>query len=81
MQDWSTLIIAITTIVYTVGTFWLWRSTRSLLRVNILVALLEHTNIAADDFEKLLSEAVPEAKDLLGKRAVLAIKKALEKAK
>jgi hypothetical protein len=77
LQEWSTVVIALTTICYTIGTFYLWHTTRNSLRLNILVGLLQSQALAKDDFEKLLEEIVPEAKDIFGKKVALAIKRAL----
>ena len=73
-----TAVIAVMTCVYAVGTFFLWQSTRNLLRVNILVGLLQSQAITAADFESLLKESVPEARDIFSKQVVIAIKRALK---
>jgi hypothetical protein len=68
-----TAVVALTTMVYAVGTFYLWKSTRNLLRVNILVGLLQSKAITAADFEALLKHSVPEARDLFNRQVVIAI--------
>ena len=74
LQEWSTVVIALTTICYTIGTIYLWHTTRNSLRVSILLGLLQSQAITADDFESLLKEYVPEARDIFGKQVALAIK-------
>jgi hypothetical protein len=78
LQELSTGVIALTTICYTIGTFYLWHTTRDSLRVNILVGLLQSQALTKDDFETLLQETVSEARDLFGRRVALAVKRALK---
>ena len=81
LQEWSTVVIALTTIFYTIGTIYLWHTTKNSLRVSILVGLLPSQAITADDFESLLKEYVPEARDIFGKQVALAIKRAVDRAR
>jgi hypothetical protein len=65
-QMFFTGIIALATVAYTVGTIWLWKSTRNLLRLNILVGLRQERIIDSPiQFERLVRDTLPEARELI----------------
>jgi hypothetical protein len=78
LQEWSTVVIALTTICYTIGTLYLWHTTRDSLRMNILVGLLQSQLLPKEDFETLLKETVSEGKGLWSRKAALAIERAVK---
>jgi hypothetical protein len=63
-QTFFTGVIAVTTVLYTIGTIWLWKSTRNMLRLNILLALRQQGIIdSPSQFARLVRDTLPESDD------------------
>jgi len=62
-QDWLALftgLLVLIAIIYTIGTFLLWKTTRAAMRLNILLAMRQAYGVQAKEFTELLETALPK---------------------